>query len=99
LHKGEKINNITRVERKKDAIGESPIDIIEQDSKFQQELGKLSPQKYYIFFIVRKNSFKVFKVACDIARKRGFVITWKPYDGLIYFQEPEESHELMRVRI
>ena len=60
-------------------IGESPEEVKQADSNFQQRLSQLDPQQHYLAFIVRPDSFSVFRQAREIAWNQGFEVGWEPY--------------------
>lgn len=93
MHNG-KIVTAAKLTRKGSAVSEPINKIIESGSEFQKELGKLDPQKHYIFFGVQRDSFEVFLEARQIAWKKGFVVAWHPLnEGPIYAGEGGEEVE------
>ncbi|MBE9117401.1 hypothetical protein IQ249_15990 [Lusitaniella coriacea LEGE 07157] len=61
-----------------DQPGESPQDLQQTNSDFQQVLKKLNPKNDYLAFIVRPDSFKVFREARKLAWSEGFDVGWEP---------------------
>lgn len=59
--------------------GESPEALEKVDSNFQELLSELDPEKDYLAFIVRPDSFPVFRKARKIAWEKGFEVGWEPY--------------------
>ena len=57
--------------------GESIERINDQKGKYQYILSQLNPAKQYIAFLVRDNSFLVFRRAREIADKVGFDVGWE----------------------
>lgn len=83
IHRG-KIVLVGEMKKKKSIIGENPDEISKPESEFQRELGKLDPEKYYIHFVVRKDSFDTFLKARTIAWEKGFPVSWWPLEGPLY---------------
>lgn len=57
--------------------GESEAELERPNGKFQTILSQLDPQKQYIAFLVRDDSFPVFRRARVIADERGFDTGWE----------------------
>lgn len=62
-----------------DKVGESKEELSIDDSEFNQILAKLDPNKDYLAFIVRPNSFSTFREARDRAWTKGFNVGWEPH--------------------
>jgi len=60
--------------------GESLLELQDPDSVFHRELAQLDPQRVYVFFYVRGDSFAVFQSARKAARKLGFRAGWEPFE-------------------
>lgn len=83
---------VVKIERKKSAITEPVGKLAEVGSQFQQELKKLNKQKSYVVFLVRKDSFEVFRQAREIAWRQGLQVGWQPCkDGPIYASSAGEA--------
>lgn len=59
--------------------GESEEELVIPQSEFLQVLEKLDPQKDYLAFIVRPDSFSAFRVAREQAWASGFDVGWEPH--------------------
>ena len=83
---------VVKIVRKKSAITESVGKLAEVGSQFQQELKKLNKKKSYVVFLVRKDSFEVFRQARQIAWQQGLQVGWQPCkDGPIYASSAGEA--------
>ncbi len=60
------------------AAGEDSLQILEPTSAYRAELAKISPKTHWIFFIVRNDSFEMFRGARQIAVEQGFAVGWDP---------------------
>lgn len=58
--------------------GELSKEINEPESTFNQTLKSLNPQKDYLAFIVRPDSFSAFRTARKEAWEQGFEVGWEP---------------------
>ena len=65
------------LEPKADNGGDTLKELVD-GSEFEQLLKSLNPEKQYIYFIVRDDSFGVFRNARRIARRHGFRVGWMP---------------------
>ncbi|MBM3858076.1 MAG: hypothetical protein FJ395_00325 [Verrucomicrobia bacterium] len=68
---------IMALEPREEARGESVEDVDRAAGKFQIILNQLDPQKQYIAFLVRDDSFQVFRKARFLADERGFDTGWE----------------------
>ena len=59
--------------------GENAEELALTDSKFNQALAELDPQKDYLAFIVRPDSFASFRAAREQAWGQGFQVGWEPH--------------------
>ena len=59
--------------------GESKEELVLPQSNYLQVLDKLDPQKDYLAFIVRPDSFSGFRVAREEAWAKGFDVGWEPH--------------------
>ena len=59
--------------------GENAEELVLTDSKFNQVLAELDPQKDYLAFIVRPDSFSSFRTAREQAWEQGFQVGWEPH--------------------
>lgn len=59
--------------------GESKEELVLPQSEFRQVIEKLDPQKDYLAFIVRPDSFSAFRVAREQAWANGFDVGWEPH--------------------
>jgi hypothetical protein len=59
--------------------GESKADFKLPESDFKQILTKLDPNKDYLAFIVRPDSFSTFRAAREEAWTKGFNVGWEPH--------------------
>ncbi|ERN43158.1 hypothetical protein KR51_00000500 [Rubidibacter lacunae KORDI 51-2] len=61
------------------ADGESSGDLARPGSEFRQLLASLNPRGDYLAFVVRPDSFEVFRKARQIAQAEGFEVGWEPF--------------------
>jgi hypothetical protein len=59
--------------------GENKDELSLEKSSFNTNLAKLNPQKDYLAFIVRPDSFATFHFAREQAWKKGFQTGWEPH--------------------
>ncbi|MCH4903895.1 hypothetical protein GSN00_05735 [Cylindrospermopsis raciborskii CHAB3438] len=59
-------------------IGTSNEQLSEADSQFKEIISRLDPEKDYIAFIVKPDSFSTYRKAREIAWKKGFNVGWEP---------------------
>jgi hypothetical protein len=58
------------------------VDVLRQNnSEFSNVLAKLDPNKDYLAFLVRPNSFEAFRAARQQAWKEGFKVGWEPQNS------------------
>lgn len=58
--------------------GEDPKQLVKADSQYNKVLATLDPQKDYLAFVVRPDSFKAFRQAREQAYQKGFSVGWEP---------------------
>ncbi|PSB11038.1 hypothetical protein C7B62_07265 [Pleurocapsa sp. CCALA 161] len=61
-------------------IGETTTQLGAANSTYQQVLSKFNPQKDYLVFIVRPDSFEAFRNARKKAWEAGYEVGWEPID-------------------
>ena len=61
--------------------GELTKELIIENSEFQRVIKKLNPEKDYLAFIVRPDSFEAFRRARELALKDGFNVGWEPMNA------------------
>lgn len=61
--------------------GESPEQLKQISSEFQTILSGLNPEKHYLAFVVRPDSFAAFRAAREQAWKQGFKVGWEPHQS------------------
>jgi len=66
------------------ATGDSMEDLPRADSMYSTTLSRLDTQKYYIVFLVRDDSFPVFRRARELAEQNHFDVFWE----LLSIDEP-----------
>lgn len=59
--------------------GETEEQFVLPESQFNATLAQLDPQKDYLAFIVRPNSFSGFRAAREQAWAKGFDVGWEPH--------------------
>ncbi len=62
----------------KEVKGETKEDLQKDDSKFIKILNNMSPNNYYLAFLVRPDSFAMFRQAREKAWSEGFDVGWEP---------------------
>jgi len=68
---------VMALEPKPDAPGESMDQLDNPSGTFQFQLSQLDPMKRYVAFLVRDDSFAVFRKARQLADKHGFDVGWE----------------------
>ncbi len=68
----------TVYEPRDESRGESASEINEGNSRFQEILAQLDPEKKYLAFIVRPDSYEIFRLARKLAWKEEFDVGWEP---------------------
>lgn len=63
---------------KKTVTGENSEELSQAHSNFREVLKKINPQKDYLAFIVRPDSFSAFRQARKLAWQEGFDVGWEP---------------------
>lgn len=63
---------------RKDVVGESPEELTQATSEFQNVLKRLNSGTDYLAFLVRADSFEAFREAREIAWKENFGVGWEP---------------------
>ena len=66
-------------EPQSEEVGEAPNQLATPDSSFRQVLSRFNPQKDYLVFIVRPDSFEAFRAARKQAREAGYDVGWEPH--------------------
>lgn len=61
--------------------GESKEELVLPQSEYLQVLQKLNPQRDYLAFIVRPDSFSTFRTAREQAWAKGFDVGWEPHQN------------------
>ncbi len=80
-----------------DVRGEGITEIRKPDSQFNQWLNKLNPKKEFVYFIVRSDSYNVFREARKLAWERKLDVGWmpKPEDEVILFSPFGEETKIV----
>ena len=60
------------------SVGEMRTFITRSSSRYQRELKKLDPKKYYIVFQVQPDSYSTYLTARAVAEQLGFACGWQP---------------------
>lgn len=60
-------------------VGTANEQLSKADSQFKEIISRLDPEKDYIAFIVRPDSFSTYRKAREIAWKKGFNVGWEPH--------------------
>jgi len=60
-------------------IGENSTKLATANSQFKQVLSQFNPNKDYLVFIVRPDSFETFRAAKKIAWDAGYQVGWEPH--------------------
>jgi hypothetical protein len=63
---------------KADNQGETAEEIKTDESRFKKALQSIDPQKEFAFFLVRPDSYEVFREARDILWKKKIEVGWEP---------------------
>ncbi len=58
--------------------GEPESEIAAPESQFRKALSALDPSRQHVYFIVRTDSFEVFRAARRLAAQQGLAIGWGP---------------------
>jgi hypothetical protein len=72
------LENIFVLIPKGDKIGEDKRQIKKADSVFFKNIKTLDPEKYFVFFLVRPDSFEVYRDARKIIWDQNLEIGWEP---------------------
>ncbi len=77
--------------------GESITEIRRPNSLFHRILKSLNPQKQFIFFIVRSDSYEIFREARKLAWEKNVDVGWtpKPEDEVILFSPFGEETKIV----
>lgn len=67
-----------QLELREHAAGEDSLEILAPQSAFRAELGRLTPATHWVFFIVRNDSFEMFRGARKLALAQGLSVGWDP---------------------
>lgn len=62
-----------------DATGETSTQLTAANSQFRQVLSQFNPNKDYLVFIVRPDSFETFRAARKQAWDAGYEVGWEPH--------------------
>jgi len=65
-------------EPRKEKQGERMMELRRDDSNFAKVVRELNSEDHWVFFIVYQDSFEVFRMAREIARRQGLAIGWHP---------------------
>jgi hypothetical protein len=68
---------IMALEPRPEAPGENLDDVDRTNGKYQYVLQQLDPKKQYVAFLVRDDSFQMFRKARQVADKHGFDTGWE----------------------
>ncbi len=68
---------IMAIEPKPGVRGDDKDTLLDPNGKFQVVLRKLNSQNQYLVFLVRDDSFGIFRQAKEIAEKIGFQVSWE----------------------
>lgn len=66
-------------ESRNNQTGENVEELEQENSEFQKLLSELNPEEDYLAFIVRPESFPIFRKAREMAWKEGFDVGWEPH--------------------
>lgn len=82
---------------KPDAHGETITEIRQPGSKFHQILQQVDPQKQFFYFIVRSDSYDIFREARKLAWEKDIEVGWtpKPKDEIILFSPYGEKTKVV----
>jgi hypothetical protein len=69
---------VSTIKPRRATQGETIQQLKAASSGFRRALAKLSPRTHYLYFVVREDSFKVFREARRIAHAAGFSTGWDP---------------------
>ena len=77
--------------------GETITQIRKPGSKFNRILKSLNPKKQFIFFIVRSDSYEIFREARKLAWEKNLDVGWtpKPEDEMILFSPFGEETKIV----
>lgn len=67
-----------QLELRETAAGENSLEILAAGSAFRAELAPLTPATHWVFFIVRNDSFEMFRGARTLAVAQGLSVGWDP---------------------
>jgi len=93
------LRNKLRVEQTAGPPGETGRELSAGSSNFRRRLAKLDPSKHHVFFIVRADSFEVFRTARSVAVEMGFKVGWEPFETNSHLSVGGGSGGDMRDRI
>ena len=60
-------------------MGENSTQVLAADSQFKQVLSRFNPDKDYLVFIVRPDSFETFRAVKKLAWDAGYQVGWEPH--------------------
>ncbi|RLD16215.1 hypothetical protein DRI50_02445 [candidate division KSB1 bacterium] len=77
--------------------GESITQIRQLNSKYNHILKSIDPKKQFIFFIVRSDSYEIFREARKLAWEKNLDVGWtpKPKDEMILFSPFGEETKIV----
>jgi len=61
-------------------IGELPMELNAEDSRYRRALSRADPKSHYLRFYVWSDSFASYLRARQIAEEQGFAVGWQAYD-------------------
>lgn len=73
-------NNVVVLVPKEARQGENINQIVLADSDYQKLVDKIDPEKHFVFFLVRPDSYEVFRKARQILWDRGIQGGWEPLE-------------------
>ncbi len=65
-------------EPRRDGMGATALEIVKEDSPYQRMLDRLDGETSYLFFVVRPDSFDIFRTARAEATGAGLKVGWDP---------------------
>jgi hypothetical protein len=71
------LTGMVALEPRPEAVGESLEKVNQANGKYQFILSQLNPNKQYVAFLVRDDSFVVFRRARELADKKGYDVGWE----------------------
>ena len=62
-------------------VGDTISMLRRPEAEYNKRLSGLNPDKHWVCFIVREDSFEALRVARKIAKKQGFQVGWDPFES------------------